>query len=98
MPAMFPLALGAAGPAVSHCPETIHLNVPHCRWGWFIVGCLFMGAIFVILYNDGGKYVAARDSSMVGFYNTLVLSLIVLWTAYPIVWAFAGEAPPSYSS
>ena len=65
------------------------------RWGWFLVGCVFMAAIFVILYQDGGKYVAARDSSMSGFYNTLVLSLVVLWTAYPVVrspsWCCLGK-------
>ena len=50
-----------------------------------------MAAIFVILYQDGTKYVEARDSSMSGFYQTVVLSLVVLWTCYPVVrpWCMA---------
>ena len=60
-----------------------------CRWGFFIFGCVFMAGIFVILYTDGKSYLAQRDSSMVGFYNSLVLTLIVLWTLYPVVWAFS---------
>ena len=59
------------------------------RWGFFTLGCIFMAAIFVILFQDGKKYLADRDSSMLGFYNNLVLTLIVLWTCYPIVWAFS---------
>ena len=48
-----------------------------------------MAAIFVILFQDGKKYLADRDSSLLGFYNNLVLTLVVLWTCYPIVWAFS---------
>lgn len=60
------------------------------RWGWFIFGCAFMVAVFAALFVDGSKAVERRDSSLLGFYNTTVLGLVVLWTAYPIVWAL-GE-------
>ena len=44
-----------------------------------------MAAIFVIIGVDGQKYVNARDSSISGFYQTLVLTLVVLWSFYPLV-------------
>lgn len=59
------------------------------RWGWFALGCIFMLAIFYQLLGETRAAVEKRDSSLVGFYNSLVLGLAALWTAYPIVWALA---------
>ncbi|KAK9803063.1 hypothetical protein WJX73_005282 [Symbiochloris irregularis] len=67
------------------------------RWGWFALGCFFMIAIFVSLFVDGAKAVAKRDNSLSSFYNSTVLGLVILWTAYPIVWAF-GEGTNQISS
>lgn len=56
-----------------------------------------MLAIFVVLFLDGVKYVEKRDSNLLSFYNSVVLGLVVLWTAYPIVWAL-GEGTQYISS
>lgn len=62
-----------------------HVTWSGRRWGWFLVACVFMAAIFVIIGVDGQKYVEARDSSISGFYQTLVLTLVILWSFYPLV-------------
>lgn len=81
--------------ALSQVPWKLNrpLTVMHAcpfRWGWFIFGCAFMVAVFASLLLDGSKAVERRDSTILSFYNSIVLSLVVLWTAYPIVWAL-GE-------
>ena len=83
---VMPLQDGA--PATWHC--TKGERVWSFRWGWFVIGCFFMVAVFVSLFADGAQAVQRRDSSLLAFYNSTVLGLVVLWTLYPIVWAL-GE-------
>ena len=46
-----------------------------CIWS------LFLQAIFYQLLGETRAAVEKRDSSLVGFYNSLVLGLAALWTA-----------------
>jgi bacteriorhodopsin len=59
------------------------------RWGWFVFGCIFMVAIFYFLLTEGQLNVAQRDRSLVALYTSSTWGLVLLWTAYPIVWALA---------
>lgn len=68
------------------------------QWVWFTVGCIAMVAVFVGLLVPGKKCAFARSDSVGKSYTGLVISLLVLWTAYPIVFALAegtGKISPN---
>jgi bacteriorhodopsin len=67
------------------------------KWGWFFAGCLFMVFVLVGLLKNGRESAFRRNSDIGNLYSGLSISLLVLWCAYPIVWA-ASEGKAVISS
>lgn len=57
------------------------------RWGYYAIAWI---AFIIIIYQlavAGRRNAAARDSKTAAFYSSLGLFTLIVWTAYPIVWA-----------
>jgi len=60
------------------------------KWGWWVAGCVFMFLIFYDLIVVIRAKVLARSEQIGKLFTSLAGLLLILWTFYPIVWAF-GE-------
>jgi bacteriorhodopsin len=60
------------------------------KWGWWVAGCAFMFLIFYDLIVVTRAKVFARNEQIGKLFTSLAGLLLILWTFYPIVWAF-GE-------
>jgi bacteriorhodopsin len=62
------------------------------KWGYYTIACLAFLVIIYVLATSGRRNAAARDSKTATFYNSIALFTLILWTAYPIVWAIGDGA------
>jgi len=60
------------------------------KWGWWVIGCIFMLVIFYDLIVVTRSKVLARSESIAKLFTSLGGLLLILWTLYPVVWAL-GE-------
>ncbi|KAK0624960.1 putative opsin protein [Bombardia bombarda] len=62
------------------------------RWGWYGIGCV--SYLFVIwhLAIHGTQMVSTKGASVSRLFNGLAIFTLLLWTAYPIIWAVADGA------
>ncbi|KAJ3060241.1 hypothetical protein HK102_009604 [Quaeritorhiza haematococci] len=65
------------------------IDATSAKWGWFVFGCVFFVPILYALVVDGNQVAASKSEGHRSVYTTLSILTIVLWTAYPIVWALA---------
>lgn len=62
------------------------------RWGFYAVSCVAFLYIFWILIFDGLKASQKRGRKARGLFSLLAGMTLILWTAYPIVYALAEGA------
>ncbi|KAJ3080630.1 hypothetical protein HK102_002926, partial [Quaeritorhiza haematococci] len=65
------------------------LDSTSTKWGWFAMGCIFFLPIVYTLTVEAYEVAVRKSSVHKDVYSTLSVLTIVLWTAYPIVWALA---------
>jgi bacteriorhodopsin len=59
------------------------------KWGWYAIACAaYVGVIWHVAVH-GSRMVTAKGTKVVKLFSTLAAFTLVLWTAYPIVWAVA---------
>jgi len=58
-------------------------------WGWFTIAMIAYLVIIYQLVVNGRAFANARGSKVSTFYYSLAGYTLLLWTAYPIVWAIA---------
>lgn len=59
------------------------------RWGFYAFSCTAFVVIVASLISSGRHYAFARHPKVGSLYNQVSIALAIVWTAYPIVWAFA---------
>lgn len=59
------------------------------RWPFFGVSCLAFLYVVFGLVGSARQYAHVRHPKVGTLFNQVSLALIVVWTLYPIVWAFA---------
>ncbi|KAI9805609.1 MAG: hypothetical protein M1826_004757 [Phylliscum demangeonii] len=57
------------------------------KWGYYTISCAAYLVIVYLLAVSGRRNAAARDSKAATFYTAIAVYTVVIWTAYPIVWA-----------
>ncbi|KAI1466010.1 family A G protein-coupled receptor-like protein [Daldinia caldariorum] len=61
-------------------------------WGWYAIACVaYLNVVYQIGYK-GRHATSARDNKIRAFFGAISLFTLLLWTAYPIVWAVADGA------
>lgn len=58
-------------------------------WGWYIMACVAYLVIVYLLGVNGRSVVQTKDSKTATFFTSIATYTLVLWTAYPVVWALA---------
>lgn len=59
------------------------------RWGLYAFSCLAFLYVVLQLVTSARSYAFLRSPKVGNHFNQVALALVVVWTAYPIVWAFA---------
>jgi bacteriorhodopsin len=59
------------------------------KWGWYTIACVAYAGIIWHVAVHGSRMVTAKGSKVVKLFSALGAFTLVLWTAYPIVWAVA---------
>jgi len=59
------------------------------KWGWYTIACVAYAGVIWHVGVHGSRMVKAKGSKVVKLFTTLAVFTLVLWTAYPIVWAVA---------
>jgi len=59
------------------------------KWGWYTISCIAFLAIWYILIVGGRAATKNRGGKTRGLFWLLNSMTLVLWTAYPIVWALS---------
>jgi len=62
------------------------------RWGWYAISCVGFLAIWFILITGGRKAAALRQRKTRGLFWLLSGMTLLLWTAYPIIFALTEGA------
>lgn len=62
------------------------------KWGWYTIACLSYLTIIYQLAYKGRTAVADKDNQTRRFFGVLSLFTLVIWTIYPVVWAFSDGA------
>eukprot|EP00127_Corallochytrium_limacisporum_P002876 Clim_evm55s142 gene=Clim_evmTU55s142 len=62
------------------------------KWIFFVYGCIFFGFIIMSLYTGIAKNAERFGEDVKSKFATLANMTVVLWIAYPIVWAAAEGA------
>ena len=76
------VVLGLAG--------ALQMDNDYAKWLTWILANVAMAMIFFMLIGIGRKRVDEQKSETYkGRYNLLMFMTVILWTAYPIVWAAA---------
>lgn len=63
-------------------------------WGWYIMACVAYLVIVYLLGVNGRSIVKTKDSKTASFFTSIATYTLVLWTAYPVVWALAVRSAP----
>lgn len=58
------------------------------RWAFFGVSCAAFVYVILGLVGPARQYAASRHPKVGSLFNQVSLALVVVWTLYPIVWAF----------
>lgn len=58
------------------------------RWGFYAFSCAAMLYVFYALVGSARSYAFVRGPKVGSLYNQVSLALLVVWTLYPVVWAF----------
>lgn len=58
------------------------------KWGWYTMACVGFLVVVYQLAVGGRKTVLTKDSKTAKFYSALGLFTLIVWSAYPVVWAF----------
>jgi len=62
-------------------------DTPRSKSGWYTIAIIaYIWILYSLLFN-GRRSALARGSSVSKFYTSIVVYTLVLWTAYPIIWA-----------
>jgi len=59
------------------------------KWGWFVIAML---AYLVVAYQfllNGRRFANARGSKVSKFFVSIAIYTLVVWLAYPVIWALA---------
>lgn len=59
------------------------------KWGWYAIACVAYAFIIWHVALHGSRMVTAKGSKVVKLFSSLGAFTLILWTAYPIVWAIA---------
>jgi bacteriorhodopsin len=59
------------------------------KWGWYAFACIAYLAVIWQLAITGRKFAAAKSANVGRFYTLITGYTLILWTAYPIIWAIA---------
>jgi len=59
------------------------------KWGWYIIACVAYAGVIWHVGVHGTRMVTAQGTKVVKLFSSLAAFTLVLWTAYPIVWAVA---------
>jgi len=59
------------------------------KWGWYAIGDIAYIWILYVLLTTGRQSAHAKGSTVSKFYTSITVYTLVLWTAYPIIWALA---------
>lgn len=62
------------------------------KWTWFTISCIFFLGIIYMLVTNGLKAAALRPAKTQGLFRLLGIMTLVLWTAYPFVFAVTEGA------
>jgi len=61
------------------------------KWGWYTIACIaFLVIIWQLAVNARASAMGSRSDKAKKLYGLLALYTVLLWTAYPIIWA-VGE-------
>jgi len=58
-------------------------------WGWYTFACIAYLVVVWQLVASGRKFAAAKGANVSKFYNAIMAYTLILWAAYPIVWAIS---------
>lgn len=59
------------------------------RWGFYGISCLAMLFVFYVLVTSARSYAFLRSPKVGNLFNQVSLALLVVWSLYPVVWAFS---------
>lgn len=59
------------------------------KWGWYAIACIAYLWVLYSLVITGRSTARAKGNTVSRFYTLIAGYTIILWTAYPIVWAIA---------
>ncbi|OTA70242.1 putative opsin-1 [Hypoxylon sp. EC38] len=61
-------------------------------WGWYAIACIaYLNVVYQVAYK--GRYaISSKDNKTRVFFASISLFILLLWTAYPIIWAVAAGA------
>jgi len=62
------------------------------KWGWYTIACIAFLVIIWHLVVNGRAGVKNKSSNVAKLYAGISLYTILVWTAYPIIWAVADGA------
>lgn len=57
------------------------------KWGYYAMSCAALLVIIYALAVSGRRSAASRNSKTLSFFSSIGLFTLIVWTAYPIVWA-----------
>lgn len=77
---LFMIGTGLAG--------ALHPSLKY-RWGFYAFSCTAFLVVVASLVTSARHYAFVRHPKVGSLYNQVSLALVVVWTLYPIVWAFA---------
>jgi len=61
------------------------------RWGWFTVAAISYLWIVYTLALTGRRAASAKGAKVSRFYTMIASYSILVWAAYPVIWALAGN-------
>jgi len=60
------------------------------KWGWYAIACIaYLWVLYTMLFT-ARTAANAKGKKVSSFYTQIAVYTLVVWTAYPIVWAIAG--------
>jgi len=59
------------------------------KWGWYVIAILaYLVVAYQVLFN-GRRFANTRSSKVSKFFSTIAIYSLVVWLAYPVIWALA---------
>ncbi|KAF2202593.1 family A G protein-coupled receptor-like protein [Delitschia confertaspora ATCC 74209] len=62
------------------------------KWGWYAIAIISYLVVIWHVALNGRSYANAKGSKVGAFFTSIAAYTLIIWTAYPIVWAFGDGA------